>query len=235
MIDQNVKANNFKLNTPPTEAYCQHALAYKQQSRLYRFIKRTIDLFGAITGMLIFAPLFLLIALAIFLEDGRPIFFSQTRVGRNGKPFRLLKFRSMVVNAEDLKEGLLKNSDVSGKIFKMKNDPRLTRVGRYIRQTSLDEIPQFINVLQGQMSLVGPRPAIYYEVADYTSEECQRVLPVKPGLSGLSQVHERLNKKKLNFAEQLHFDLRYIEQQSILLDLLIILKTPYAILMGRGE
>jgi len=196
--------------------------------------KRLIDIIGALLGLIISLPFVFLTALFITIEDGGPIFFKQVRIGMGGRPFIFWKFRSMVVNAESLKKDLLQTSDVKGKIFKMRQDPRMTLVGKIIRRTSIDELPQFWNVLIGNMSLVGPRPATASEVRLYDQNECQRILPVNPGITGLAQIYERLMGGKMDFDKQLQIDLDYIDRQSIFLDLVIILKTPWAIIKGQG-
>lgn len=148
------------------ESYSQTLV---NDSHFYLFFKRVMDIFGALIGLILLSPVFLIVALAIKLEDpkGR-IIFKQIRVGKNGKTFYIYKFRSMVTNAEQLLVKLLKKNDTTGAMFKMKNDPRVTRIGRFIRRTSIDELPQLVNVLRGDMSLVGPRPPLPREVIDYS-------------------------------------------------------------------
>ncbi|KRM52602.1 undecaprenyl-phosphate beta-glucosephosphotransferase [Ligilactobacillus araffinosus DSM 20653] len=172
-------------------------------------------------GLIILSPVFLIVAIAIKLDDGGPVFYDQIRVGRNGKKFKMFKFRSMRVNAEDEIEKLQKHSEVDGAMFKMRNDPRVTRVGKFIRKTSIDEFPQLINVLIGQMSVVGPRPPLPREVKNYTEYDKQR-LYVKPGCTGLWQVTAR---NSVGFQEMVNIDLDYIQNRSIWLDLKIIFKT----------
>ena len=173
--------------------------------------------------------------------DGGPIFFKQTRVGLMGREFKMLKYRSMVVDAEArLKDLLAKNEKAAGVTFKMKDDPRITRIGRFIRKSSLDELPQFLNVLKGEMSLVGPRPPIPREVALYSQADRRRLL-TKPGITCLWQVGERQgrvfeigDRNSIDFPEQVDLDVRYIESQSIWKDLWILAKTVPAILFGKG-
>ncbi|GAC91764.1 putative colanic biosynthesis UDP-glucose lipid carrier transferase [Anoxybacillus ayderensis] len=158
----------------------------------------------------------------MYIEDPKgPVFFKQIRVGKDGKQFYMYKFRSMVTDAETKLQELLKYNEVSGAMFKMKNDPRVTKVGRFIRKTSIDELPQLWNVLKGEMSLVGPRPPLPREVAQYTEYDKQRLL-VTPGCTGLWQVSGR---NDLGFNEMVELDLKYIRERSILYDLKIILKT----------
>jgi len=174
-------------------------------------------------------------------RDGGPVFFKQTRVGLDGREFKMLKYRSMCVDAEaKLKDLLAQNEKAQGVTFKMKDDPRITRVGRVLRKSSLDELPQFLNVLRGEMSIVGPRPPIPREVALY-QERDRRRLAVKPGITCLWQVGEREgrfweigDRNEIDFDEQVGLDVRYIESQHFWKDLWILLKTVPAILFGKG-
>jgi exopolysaccharide biosynthesis polyprenyl glycosylphosphotransferase len=188
----------------------------------YLIAKRIMDICGALAGLICLSWLFLIVALLIKLEDPKgPVFFKQVRVGKDGREFYMYKFRSMVTNAEELLESLLHLNETTGAMFKMKNDPRVTKVGRFIRKTSIDELPQLWNVLKGDMSLVGPRPPLPREVAQYTEYDKQRLL-VTPGCTGLWQVSGR---NDLGFNEMVELDLKYIRERSILYDLKIILKT----------
>jgi len=173
----------------------------------------------------------LITAIAIKLEDPGPVFFTQTRVGRFGSTFPFYKFRSMYVDAEARKAELMaQNESGDGVIFKMKNDPRITRVGKFIRRFSIDELPQLLNVLKGDLALVGPRPPVPSEVADYTLEQRKR-LHVKPGITCIWQVSGRSD---IPFREQVQLDLQYIRSQSLWTDILLLLKTIPAVLFGRG-
>lgn len=192
-----------------------------KENKSYLIFKRMVDIFGSIVGLLISLSGILIIVVLIKFEDGGPIIFKQTRIGKNGKKFFIYKFRSMRVDAEEIKAKLLSKNEISGAMFKMKDDPRVTKIGKFIRKTSLDEIPQFINVLKGDMSLVGPRPPLAEEVEVYTDYELQRLL-VTPGLSGLWQVSGRSN---VSFMEMVSLDLKYIQTRTILLDFFIIFKT----------
>ncbi|HEY9888831.1 MAG TPA: sugar transferase [Candidatus Obscuribacterales bacterium] len=187
--------------------------------------KRAIDILGSLVGLLILAVVWVPIAIAIKVDSAGPIFYSQERYGLHGKPFRIWKFRSMVSNADELKK-LVKN-EVQGHLFKNENDPRITRVGRFLRRTSLDEFPQFWNVLQGDMSLVGTRPPTADEVAQYETHHWQR-LNVKPGITGQWQVSGRSAIK--DFEEVVKLDLCYQERWSPLYDLQLILQTVLNIL-----
>lgn len=183
--------------------------------------KRLVDICGSIFGLVLFSPFFLVIAILIKLEDFGPIFFKQTRVGINGTHFIMFKFRSMCIDADAQKENLLGDNEITGAMFKMKNDPRVTKIGKFIRKTSLDELPQFINVLLGNMSLVGPRPPLVEEVKNYSNRDKKRLL-IKPGMTGLWQVSGRNN---LSFSEMVNLDLTYIQKQSFWYDLKIMVKT----------
>ncbi|MDQ6421389.1 sugar transferase [Paenibacillus sp. LHD-117] len=202
----------------------------------YRFslnsvLKRTIDVTGSLVGLLLLSPLFVIIAVLIKLEDPKgSLFFYQTRIGKNEKPFRMYKFRSMVSNAEEKLKELLAQNEIEGAMFKMKNDPRITKVGKFIRKTSIDELPQLINVLRGDMSLVGPRPPLVREVAEYTDYDKLR-LTVTPGCTGLWQVSGR---NELSFKEMVELDLKYIQNRSVAFDLLIIFKT-FRVLLGAKD
>ncbi|MFT8710277.1 MAG: sugar transferase [Sporolactobacillus sp.] len=190
--------------------------------RNYLIFKRSMDIIGAIVGILVLSPILLFIALIIKAGDPKaPILFKQIRVGLHGHLFQIYKFRSMVVNAEDLLDNLIDQNEVSGAMFKMKDDPRVTRIGHFIRRTSLDELPQLFNVLRGNMSLVGPRPPLPREVANYSVYDKQRLL-VRPGCTGLWQISGRSN---LGFEEMVRLDLKYITNRNLGLDLKIILKT----------
>jgi len=207
--------------TATVEATHHHRVVVNDKKG-YLIAKRIMDICGALIGLICLSWLFFIVALLIKLEDPKgPVFFKQVRVGKNGKEFYMYKFRSMVTNAEELLESLLHLNEVSGAMFKMKDDPRVTRIGKFIRKTSIDELPQLWNVLKGDMSLVGPRPPLPREVAQYTEYDKQRLL-VTPGCTGLWQVSGR---NDLGFHEMVELDLKYIRERSILYDLRIILKT----------
>lgn len=190
--------------------------------RLYLMSKRAIDIIGAACGIMLLLPLFVLVAIIIKLEDPKgPIFFYQTRIGKHQRPFRMYKFRSMVSNAEALLQDLLVKNEVSGAMFKMKDDPRITRIGKLIRKTSIDELPQLWNVIRGDMSLVGPRPPLPREVDTYTTYDKRRLL-VKPGCTGLWQVSGR---NSVGFSEMVELDMQYIRERSFTYDMGIIMKT----------
>lgn len=214
--------------------------AWKFTIGFTRLIKRALDVGSSGILIILLSPLMITIALLV-RRDGGPIFFKQKRVGFRGNEFGMLKFRSMCVDAEEkLKELLAHNEKGDGITFKMKNDPRITPIGRFIRKTSIDELPQLFNVLAGEMSLVGPRPPLPREVALYSPDDRLRLLAT-PGITCLWQVGEREggifeigNRNEIEFPEQVALDVRYIESQSVWRDLLILLKTVPAVLFGKG-
>lgn len=188
----------------------------------YRFIKRLFDFLASLIAAVILSPIFLIIAIAIKINDPHgPVFYTQERVGKDGRRFRMFKFRSMVTNADELLEKLKEQNEIEGAMFKMKNDPRITKVGRFIRKYSLDELPQLLNVVGGSMLIVGPRPPLPYEVDQYTDYDKQRLM-VKPGATGMWQVGGR---NALNFDQMVTLDLTYINERSIWLDLKIMFET----------
>ena len=193
-------------------------------------VKRAFDLSVSLTALLVALPLLIAIAVAIRLTSRGPVLFRQTRLGKGGEAFRMFKFRSMVVNAEAHLDGLLSQNEADGPLFKLENDPRVTRVGRYLRRHSLDELPQLLNVVRGEMALVGPRPPLAGEVAQY-GEAMRRRLLVKPGATGLWQISGRAD---LPWDEAVKLDLRYVENWSIALDLMIMWKTVTVVLNGHG-
>ena len=194
-------------------------------------IKRVLDIVLSLTALIVLSPLFLILGILIKLTSPGPVFFVQVRVGRFGRNFYFYKFRSMYIDAEKRKAELLsQNQSADGVIFKMKNDPRITPIGRILRKTSMDELPQFLNVLFGDMSLVGPRPPVPSEVMQYSLEARKR-LNVQPGLTCLWQVSGRSD---IPFKEQVSLDKQYIGSRSLKLDLLILLRTIPAILSGKG-
>ena len=193
-------------------------------------MKRIIDIAGGIAGLVVLCPFMIAAAVAIKIEDGGPIFYRQTRVGKWGIPFQIIKFRSMKMNADKMKDDLLKENETNGLTFKMKEDPRITRVGRIIRKASIDEMPQFINVIKGEMSMVGPRPPVPREVALYGPHERRR-LEIKPGITCIWQVSGRSN---IPFDSQVLLDIRYIRERTIWNDIELVLRTVPAVLFGRG-
>lgn len=199
----------------------------------YRLAKRSFDVLFSLEVIIIFSWLFLLVALAIKMDDPTgPVFFRQERVGKDGKRFHMWKFRSMYADAEERLDELMQYNEKDGPVFKMKDDPRVTRVGHFIRRTSLDELPQFFNVLRGEMSVVGPRPALPSEVAQYNDFQAQR-LSCEAGITSYWQVQK--NRDSLSFAEWVYLDLLYVRTRSFVTDLKIIAQTAGAVLTAQGS
>lgn len=194
-------------------------------SKIYLFIKRIIDIMGALMGLILLSPLLLIVGILIKAESKGPIIFSQDRIGKNGKTFRMYKLRSMVANAEELKGTLMKENEMSGPMFKIKDDPRVTKIGRFIRKTSIDELPQLFNVLKGDMSLVGPRPSLPNEVLEFEPWMNKRLM-VKPGLTCYWQVMGRNN---IDFQQWMLLDIKYVETRSIIVDIKLIIKTFFVL------
>jgi len=209
-MDMNVStARNYEAVTP-------------RRGIIYLFLKRTMDILGSGIGLILLSPIFILVALAIKVEDPKgKMFFAQERCGKNNKIFKMYKFRSMVSNAEELLEELMYENEMDGPVFKIKEDPRITKVGKFIRKTSIDELPQLYNILMGDMSIVGPRPAIPHEVAEYNEYQKQRLL-VKPGLTCIWQVSGR---NSIGFDEWVDMDLEYIGKRNLWMDIKLIFKT----------
>ena len=200
---------------------------------VYRFLKRAFDIVFSAAALVCLSWLYLIVAIAIKLDDpAGPVFFVQERVGRNGKRFRMWKFRSMCSDAEEKLAALQAQNEKDGPVFKMAEDPRVTRVGRFIRKTSIDELPQFANVLLGHMSVVGPRPALPREVAAYTPRQRQRLL-VKPGITCYWQT--RRNRDSISFDEWVALDLLYIKKCSIWSDFKLIIQTIGVVLTAQGS
>jgi exopolysaccharide biosynthesis polyprenyl glycosylphosphotransferase len=204
------------------------------------FGKRTLDILGSLALLIVLSPILLVVAALVKLTSAGPVLFRQTRIGEHGKPFKMLKFRTMRVNADDrvhreyvarLIAAGQQGTAASDGVFKIVNDPRVTPVGGVLRKTSLDELPQFINVLLGSMSLVGPRPPIPYEVEQYKAWHRRRVLDAKPGITGLWQVTGR---SRTSFDDMVRLDLRYARNCSLWTDIKILLATPRAVVSGKG-
>jgi len=232
--------------TQPANTELYPDLAKKNDSRrLARFMKRMMDVVGSVFALVVFSPLFIGICLAIKLSSAGLVLFRQRRMGQYGVPFTCLKFRTMkLICDEEIHKQYIKRF-ISGqlkgdsqqpegnedRVYKIKEDPRVTSVGRFLRKTSLDELPQFWNVLRGEMSLVGPRPPILYEVESYDVWHRRRILETKPGITGLWQVNGR---SKTTFDDMVRLDLRYAETWSLWLDIKILLQTPRAVFSGEG-
>lgn len=194
-------------------------------------MKRLIDVIGSIVALVVFTPAMLVIMLLIKLEDKGPVFYGQTRIGKNGAEFKMWKFRSMRENAHELRSQMMAQNDADGPMFKIKDDPRVTKIGHFIREKSLDEIPQFFNVLKGEMSLVGPRPSLPEEIIEFDSRERER-LNVLPGLTGLWQVSGR---NDLSFDDMIALDLEYVKHHSVLWDIKIIFITVAQMFFSKGN
>jgi lipopolysaccharide/colanic/teichoic acid biosynthesis glycosyltransferase len=208
---------------------------------VYGFIKRGLDVVGSATLLAVLAPIFIAIAAAVKMKSKGPVFFEQERVGERMKPFKMLKFRTMHAGSDSkihqeyvtqlINSKACAQTDGTAEVFKLTNDPRVTPIGRFLRKTSLDELPQLVNVLRGDMSLVGPRPPLAYELEQYKPWHCHRVLDAKPGITGLWQVTGR---SRTTFDEMVRLDLRYARTHSIWADIKILLATPRAVLSGKG-
>ncbi|MEP3440822.1 MAG: WecB/TagA/CpsF family glycosyltransferase [Sulfitobacter sp.] len=214
---------NFSFLARAAKKTVGHSMAKLTASRL-------LDITVSLFALVVLSPVLLLTALLIKSESKGPALFTQTRIGKNGRPFTMVKFRSMVTGAEAMRAGILTQSDREGICFKSKSDPRITRVGRFIRRTSIDELPQIFNVLRGEMSIVGPRPALPSEVALYPKRALGR-LSVKPGITGVWQVSGRAD---VGFDQMVEMDLAYAKSRNLLLDLILIIMTFRAVVTGRG-
>ncbi|PEY37763.1 multidrug MFS transporter [Bacillus cereus] len=213
------------------QAMYEKKMLHIQERKGYIIGKRCIDIIGALIGIIILLPVFVLVGICIKLSDSKhPVFFKQERIGKDEKIFYMYKFRTMVHDAEKKLQELLPYNEVSGAMFKMKDDPRITKLGKILRKTSIDELPQLWNVLKGEMSLVGPRPPLVREIAEYTEYEKQRLLII-PGCTGLWQVSGR---SQLSFEEMVELDLMYIQNRTILYDMKIIAKTIRYLLKNSG-
>ena len=216
-----------------TEADFPSPVVQAAGGRIYLLVKRIQDIVLSALALLVLSPVLAVIALLIVLDDpSAGPFFSQTRCGKDGRLFRFYKFRTMCADAETQQETLRKYNEMRGPTFKIKDDPRITRFGKLLRRASLDELPQLINVLKGEMSLVGPRPPLPDEVAQYTPYQRQRLL-VKPGLTCFWQVHA--NRYDLSFEKWAELDLQYIQKRNFWLDWKIIFLTIKAVMSGNGE
>ncbi|MDF2911084.1 MAG: multidrug transporter [Sporolactobacillus laevolacticus] len=220
--------SSYLINIKPLPQFAEHVL---KQQKNYLWMKRAFDIIASILGLVLLAPVLLLVSLFIKLDDPNgKVFFSQIRVGEKGRPFSIYKFRSMVSNAEQLLDKIIDKNETTGAMFKMKDDPRVTRIGHFLRKTSMDELPQLINVLKGDMSLVGPRPPLPREVEKYTGYDMQRLL-VRPGCTGLWQVSGR---STVGFHEMVELDLKYIHERSILIDFKLIMKTVFLLFGSKN-
>ena len=220
------KRNLGRVGKYSTAEYTRNVFSFRQIA-----IKKVLDFSGALIGMVLTAIVFPFVAIAIKADSKGPVIFKQKRVGKNGRTFMLYKFRTMVADAEEQKEELMEQNEVEGPMFKMKSDPRITKVGKFLRKSSLDEFPQFVNVLKGDMSLVGTRPPTVYEYQSYTPEQKCRMC-ITPGITGMWQVSGR--SQISDFDEIVRLDMEYIDGWTIWRDIKILLKTIVVVLLGRG-
>lgn len=231
LTSQHLK-KKFELQSRYSGIACYSELYdYSSNRKLECFFKRFLDVLGSLIGIIVLMPLFLMIALVIKLDSKGPVLFTQKRIGHRGKPFDMYKFRSMHINAEERLPRLLSQNE-SNVMFKIKADPRVTRIGKFLRKFSLDEFPQLINVLKGEMSLVGPRPPIVRELSMYQPWHYVR-FSMLPGMTGLWQVHGRSDVN--NFDDVVCMDARYIENWTLWADLLLLFKTVPAVLWAKGS
>ncbi len=198
---------------------------------VYAFFKRFFDIVLCVFALIVLSPVFLVVAILIKCEDGGPVFFKQTRLTKDRKEFGMYKFRSMCVDAEAKLEALMDRNEVNGPAFKIEDDPRITKIGKFIRKTSIDELPQLLNIIKGDMSIIGPRPPLPREVAEYTEYQLHR-LDVKTGLSCYHECYGR--SKVTDFDEWVEQDLKYIRERSLWVDLKVILMTIKVVLTGDG-
>jgi lipopolysaccharide/colanic/teichoic acid biosynthesis glycosyltransferase len=224
--------HKFEIHSGMPRMVDVHGAAKPVARRIEDIVRRVMDVAISGVGLVVLAPLFAVVAFLIKKHDGGPVLFRQDRVGKDGKVFSFYKFRSMVLNADALKARLAAQNQhgETGITFKIKNDPRITPVGRFIRKFSIDELPQLYNVLKGDMAIVGPRPAVVAEVERYDEHDRGR-LAVRPGLTCYWQI---MGRAELDFAQQVELDLKYIAERSLINDVKIMLATPRAVIGGRG-
>ncbi len=225
------KTDYMFIESPEIETIETPSICVKiPQKKWYEFVKHLFDITLSALALIILAPVFLFTAIAIRIDSKGPIFYTQYRVGKNGKEFKMFKFRSMCSDADQKLKEIYHLNEKNGPIFKISNDPRVTKIGRIIRKLSIDELPQFINIIRGEMTIVGPRPPLINEVKQYTQYQTQR-LSVIPGLTCYWQISGRSD---LSFQEWVELDLKYINERGLLTDLKIILKTIPVVLFGIG-
>lgn len=235
--------DHSELGNGATKLFYPDPAQMSLRKKVSKVAKRSIDIIGSVVGLIIFSPVFLVASVLIKFSSAGPVFFRQERVGKGGKTFRIYKFRTMTVKNDESEHREYMKQFIHGqaravedettghKVFKLTNDARVTRIGKFLRKTSLDEVPQFINVLLGDMSLVGPRPPIPYEVKEYNLWHRRRVLESKPGITGYWQIEGR---SMTNFDGMVRMDIRYINTRSTLFDLKVIFKTPLALFTAKG-
>ncbi len=230
MLDTNVMEKTVShVGELNSDRYHMQAV-YQKKNPAYLKLKRGMDILLSAAALVFLAPVFLFTALAIKLEDGGPILFCQYRAGKDMKPFKIYKFRSMLVNADAKMPEMMKDNEQTGHAFKIKNDPRITRVGKFIRKFSIDELPQLINIIKGDMSIVGPRPILTFQMEECSGYERQRLV-VQPGLTCYWQIGGRAN---IGWKEWIEMDLDYIENMSLWTDIKIIARTVPAVFDREG-
>lgn len=230
LVSKVVDANTLSVLTQKEIVTGRIFTAVYNPNNNYLFLKRLFDIVLSVIAIIFLAPLFLVVAVAIKLDSKGGVLYTQPRVTKNGKVFKMYKFRSMCANADEYLKDLQHLNEKDGPVFKIVNDPRVTRVGRFIRKTSIDELPQLFNILKGEMTIVGPRPPLVTEVEQYTPQQKQR-LTVKTGLTCYWQISGR---SELTFDEWVNLDIKYIQEQNLRTDLNIIVKTIPVVLTGRG-
>lgn len=221
---------NINVNLSESSSQYNYEVIPISPKPIYNFFKRLFDLILCSLALVVLSPLFLVVAILIKLEDGGSVFYHQPRHGLNRKVFQIYKFRSMCVDADKKQKEIEHLNEVDGPIFKIAHDPRITKIGRFLRKTSIDELPQLINIIKGDMSIVGPRPLPTYETDQLTESECQR-LKVKPGLTCYWQISGRSNT---SFKELIELDFKYIKERSLWTDFKIICKTFVTVFRGEG-
>ena len=220
----------FKRGINVQNSILKEQIEQMEHREVYEFLKRTVDIICSLIGLIVLIPILVIVAIFIRIESKGSIIFTQDRVGKDGIVFKMYKFRSMVDNAEELKEKLCDKNERIGPMFKIKNDPRITNVGRFIRKTSVDELPQLLNILKGEMTIVGPRPSLPDEVKEFEGWMLKR-LNVKPGLTCYWQV---LGRNDIEFNEWMKLDIKYVKERNILIDIKLILKTFFVLIGDKN-
>lgn len=215
----------------PKVEYSNLSINVKEEKIVYKILKRTIDIIGSLLGLIILSPIFLILSIVVKADSPGPIFFAHKRLGYNGNLIRIYKFRTMVINAEELLNNLSpEQKEEFAKNFKLESDPRITKVGNFLRKSSLDELPQLLNILKGELSIVGPRPIVEKELKNYGIYS-EKLLSVKPGLTGNWQANGRSDT---TYEERVEMDMQYIDNRSIFMDIKIIFKTFSAVIKKQG-
>ncbi len=215
----------------PKVEYSSLSINVKEEKIVYKILKRTVDIIGSLLGLILLSPIFLILSIVVKADSPGPIFFAHKRLGYNGNLIKIYKFRTMVINAEELLNNLSpEQKEEFAKNFKLENDPRITKVGNFLRKSSLDELPQLLNILKGELSIVGPRPIVEKELKNYGIYG-EKLLSVKPGLTGNWQANGRSDT---TYEERVEMDMQYIDNRSIFMDIKIIFKTFSAVIKKQG-